>query len=306
MRLAFAILGRFAEAVLSLLVLACFTFFLLHLLPGSPFDQETHLNPEVRRTLMTQWGLMETPVHQLFTYFGNLLQGDLGISLVQDRPVLQMLWQGGAATFKISFYAVMMVFSLGFGIALMMQSRWKKLGILFDQLTVLMISLPSLFLGPLLIWIFAIRFDWLPVGLLNSPLSYLLPVLTLSLRPAAHVARILSQSLQGTLQLDYMRMAKAKGLSATQILVHHALKNSLLPLLGASAPLIMGLLSGSFLVEILFAIPGLGSLFVEALASRDVTLILGMTLFEGALLIFLSMLSDVATTVIDPRLRGRE
>lgn len=299
------VLQKFLEAAATLLGLIVLSFFLLKALPGGPFDDEASLHPQVRAHLEKAWALHESALTQMFSYVRSILSGDFGVSL-QDPSitVAQILGRGLSQTLSLNLLALVLIFVLGFSGALL--GSWKpgsRLESFMENLALALISLPSLFLGPLLIYVFGFYFGVLPVAFLESPAHYVLPVLTLSLRPSAYLTRILMTSLREARGSDYMRTAKAKGLTPLQALVRHALRNSLMPVLGYSAPLVVGLLSGSFMVEVLFAVPGLGTAFVESLGTRDYPVILGLTLFYGALLVATSMVLEGLQRWADPRLR---
>lgn len=298
---------RLLEAALTLFALIFLTFVLLRLLPGGPFDEESALHPLVREKLSQSWALDGSFFEQFFSYFMSVARGDLGWSLSDpSRSVGALIREGLMQTLSLNLLALILIFVLGSAVALAGSLRpGGRLDHFMNSVTIALISLPSLFLGPLLIWIFALQLDWLPVAFLESPWHYILPVLTLSLRPSAYLARLLSSSLKEAHGTDYMRTAKAKGLNPRQMLIHHALRNSLLPVLGYSGPLIVGLISGSFMVEVLFAVRGLGTAFVESLGHRDYPVVLGLTLFYGGLLIVVSLLLDVAMKMADPRLREK-
>lgn len=299
------LLSKVLEAAVTLLGLVLLTFVLLKALPGGPFDDEISLHPQVREAFVKSWAL-DKPTHvQIVAYVGSVLRGDFGVSL-QDPglSVAEVLRRGLSRTLGLNFIALAVIFVLGFSAALLGSarpgSRWES-GV--KNITLALVSLPSLFLGPFLIYVFSLWLGLLPVALLESPLHYILPVVTLSLRPAAYLARILMNALREARGADYMRTAKAKGLSAAQALRRHALRNSLMPVLGYSAPLVVGLLSGSFMVEVLFAVPGLGTAFVESLGTRDYPVILGLTIFYGVLLVTSSMIFEALQRIADPRLR---
>lgn len=298
-------LRRLAVAVLSLIALIGLTFLLLKNFPGGPFEEETPLNPLVRENLNRAWALDQSGPRQFLAYMRSLGEGTLGWSMAEPgRSVGSMVREGVGQTLWLNLIAIVVVLALGLALALWGASKPGAFRERFvDVTTVALTSLPGLFLGPLLIWVFAIRFDWLPVAFLDSPKSYVLPVLTLALRPAAAVARLLRTALDEALVTDYVRTARAKGLSGTQALLKHALRNSWLTLIGYGGPLVMGLVSGSFIVEILFAVKGLGSFFFEGIANRDVPVVLGLTLVYGAALIIISAVLDVLLLVVDPRLR---
>lgn len=296
---------KLIEITASLVVLAALSFLLLKLLPGGPFDDEAALNPIVKETLSAQWGLHESLLTQFYKYISSAFQGNLGQSMVHsDRTVAELIGQGVQSSFKLSLISLLFILVGAFGFTLAsvrFKDTWFEKCV--DQLMIAMLSLPSLFWGPLLIYLFGFYFNVLPVAFLSSPVHYILPVLTLSFRPLATLVRLLKTSINENLHLDYVRTAKAKGLGRWGILFHHVLRNSMIPFLSYAGPLMTSLLSGSFLVEMLFAIPGMGSQFINSLNDRDYTLIVGLTLFYGALLIVINSLMDVCMRLVDPRLR---
>lgn len=299
------LLKKIIEIVASLVVLAALSFLLLKLLPGGPFDEETALNPLVKETLAKQWGLQESVFSQLFHYLASAFRGDLGVSMIHpDRRIVDIIADGLSNTLGLSLVSLTFVIIGAFAITLIsIRYRGTWFETFVDQTMIAMLSLPSLFWGPLLIYIFGFYFNLLPVAFLTSPIHYILPVLTLSFRPLASLVRLLKTSVNENLHLDYVRTAQAKGVGPWGILINHVLRNSLIPFLSYAGFLITSLLSGSFLVEWLFAIPGLGSQFVNSLGDRDYTLIVGITIFYGALLILVNTLMDIFMLMADPRLR---
>jgi oligopeptide transport system permease protein len=296
---------KIIELVTSLAVLATFLFLLLKLLPGGPFDAERNLDPAVLESLNQSWGLHDSFLSQAFHYFISLLQGDLGVSMIRpQQTVFAVIQQGIANTLALNLIALVFVVVGSVGTALMiMRYRGGFFESLMDQILIIFVSLPSLFWGPFLIYIFAFYFDLLPVALLESPAAYVLPVITLSLRPFAILVRLLKTSLSDNIRQDYTRTAIAKGLSPWAVLVKHVLRNSSVAFLSYLGPLIVSLISGSFLVELLFAVPGLGTEFVSAINDRDYTVIAGITLFYGSLLLILNTIIDIGLKKIDPRLQ---
>lgn len=300
------IFSKILELAVSLWVLMTVSFMLLKILPGGPFQDDTSLHPLVRETLQNQWGLEQSSLTQYFSYLKSILTGGWGVSMIRpDFSVPQIIATGFSQTFSVSILSLFFVLVVGISLTLLALSRrgtWVEL--LVDQLALVCVSLPSLFLGPFLIFFFGFYLDLLPIAFLQSPWHYVLPVLTLSFRPLGSTIRLLKKSMEENSKQDYIKTAYAKGLSPLFILVQHVLRNSLIPFLAYLGPLAAGLLSGSFLVEILFSIPGLGSEFVQALNERDYTVILGMTLFYGIILIFANALCDILMKWADPRMRG--
>lgn len=283
------------------------TFFLLKMLPGGPFDDDVAMNPIVRENLNRSWNLESNSFSQALQYYSQALKGDFGVSMLRpEKSVASIIAQGLRNTLVLNVLGLVFVIIGSLGVSLLWaRFQNNKMSLIIEQVTIALLSLPSLFLGPLLIYIFVFYFDLLPVAFLSSPLHYILPLMTLCVRPFATLIRILMSSMKQNLNEDYVRTAKSKGLGKSAILYVHVLRNSMIPFLSYLGPLMVSIFSGSFLVEVLFAIPGLGIEFVNALNERDYTLISGMTLFYGFLLILVNSLIDVLITAVDPRLKER-
>ena len=296
---------KLIEIAASLIVLTTLMFFLLKALPGGPFVSDEKSHPLVFKTLENKWNLHGSLPSQYFSYFRSLLSGDLGPSMLSpDRSVGSIIGEGLSNTLLLNLIACLLVLVLAFLFSLLaMRYQGRIFEKVIDQGMIVLISLPGLFLGPFLIYLFGFYFDVLPIAFLTSPAHYVLPVLALSLRPTAYLVRILKTSLQENMHSDFARTATAKGLSPWAVLVKHVLRNSLIPVLSYAGPLIVSLISGSFLVEILFAIPGLGSDFVQALNDRDYTLITGLALFFASMLIIVNSILDIVMRWVDPRLQ---
>ncbi len=291
---------RLLQSFGSLLILIFIAFALLRFFPGSPLNQVESLNPEVVHQLRDSYKLDEGLWTQFITYTTQVLSGDLGWSMhFVGRSVQSLIWEFGQTSFFLGAMAFIsaFIFALGYSIV----TRYRRIETKSDFLLLFGLSIPSFALGPLLIWFFGFYLSVLPVALLEKPASYLLPVFLLSLKPALSLARVLSSSLDLTLRERYIQSARALGYSEWTVVTKWALKNSWIPLLAQSGHLFANLISGSFLVEVLFSIPGLGSHFVGSVLDRDWPLILGLSLFYGALLILSQLLTDLLSTKIDPR-----
>jgi len=299
------VVKKIFEMIASLVILAALTFFLLKALPGGPFDDETALNPLVKEKLISHWKIEDSWFQQATSYLVGLVQGDLGVSMIRpERTVGEIITQGLSNTLSLNALALAFIIVGAIALSLLavrFRDTWVERFV--DQSAIAFLSLPSLFWGPLLIYFFGFYWNLFPVAFLTSPSHYVLPLLTLSLRPMASLIRLLKNSLAQNFSQDYVRTARAKGVGTWSILWNHVLKNSLIPFLSYLGPLTVSLLSGSFLVEVLFAVPGLGTEFIAALNDRDYTLIMGLTLFYGVLLILINSLVDVLLKVADPRLR---
>lgn len=302
------LLRKLVETLTALLALVIVSFLFLHSMPGGPFDEEVSLNPAIKENLIRSWALDQPVTTQFWAYFKGLLGGDLGSSMIQTgKSVGEILSQGFSQTVALNLLAILASYTLAFMTTMITANNSHSLlGRGVGLVNILAISLPSLFLGPILIYFFGFYLNLLPTAFLASPAHYILPTLTLSIRPWAQLHMLLNNSLQETLQLDFIRTAKAKGLSRVQILVRHAYKNSLMPILSMSGPLIVGLISGSFLVEVLFSVPGLGQQFVESLNLRDYPVVMGLVLIYGSSMILLTNVFDVVALWADPRIRGQK
>ncbi|MBC7371895.1 MAG: ABC transporter permease [Bdellovibrionaceae bacterium] len=298
---------KIIETLLALFLLAFIAFAFLRALPGGPFDEETPMNPLVRESLQRYWSLDQPFFIQFLIYLKSIARGDFGSSMAQTgRTVVDVLAAGVAQTLALNAIAILTAYAGAFITSLLgtlKSGTW--IAQVIEILNVLAISMPSLFLGPILIYFFAFYLNLLPAAFLTTPEHYILPVMTLALRPWAQMNLLLTNSLRDNLRLDYVRTARAKGLSRMRVVLGHALKNSIMPILSLSGPLIVGLISGSFVVEILFAIPGLGQQFVESLNLRDYPVVMALVLCYGAGLILLTNVFDFLAHALDPRLTGQ-
>jgi oligopeptide transport system permease protein len=292
---------RFLQTLFSLWLLATITFFLMKVFPGSPFDDEIQLHPTVLEKVEKAYGLQENTIVQYFIFLKNLSLGQFGSSQVfLEKDAKEVILEHFPVTLSLAVLSFITSFLIGTFIAL--SSFYSRLTEKFyDSLTLILVSIPIVLAGPALIYFFGIYLQWLPVALLEEGKSYILPVLIISLRPISSIARILKNSLQESLSADYSRTLRSFGFSQNYILFKSAFKNSLIPLLAYLGPLCAGLLAGSTVVEILFAIPGLGTQFVEAALNRDASMVLGLTVFYGFFIYIFQWLVDLLILVVDPR-----
>ena len=300
------VLFKIIELAGSLIILIAASFLLLKLLPGGPFHDDTALHPLVRQNLLMQWQIDQSWYEQFFSYLKALLKGDWGVSMTRpDQKVSSLIGAGVYQTLSLGVISLVVTIIGSFALSITtLRYRESRVEALIDQFVLAAISLPSLFWGPFLIFFFGFYLNWLPIAFLQTPASFILPVLTLCFRPLGTMTRILKRSLEENILEDYVRTAEAKGLEPSRILIYHVLRNSLIPFLAYLGPLTAGLFSGSFLVEILYSIPGLGSEFAQALSERDYTVILGLTLFYGILLVVINGICDIVMKWSDPRIKG--
>ena len=302
------ILRRLATAIPVLLAVITLTFFMVHSAPGGPFDEEKAVSPEVLIKLNEKYNLDEPLMVQYFDYLGNVLQGDFGPSFrYPSRSVTELISIGLPITFELALYAILFALMLGI-IAGVISSLRPNTAYDYIPMTVAMagICVPSIILGPSLTLIFGIWLNWLPVtGWGDIPGDKILPTITLGTAYAAYCARLTRGGMLEVLNQDFIRTARAKGLSEFRVVVVHALRGGLTPVIAFLGPAMAGLLAGSFVVETIFGIPGLGRFYVEAAFNRDYTMILGTSIFFSCLIIAFNLLSDLVAASLNPRLRDQ-
>ena len=301
------ILKRIAIAIPVILVVASITFFLVRMAPGGPFDAEKVVPPQVMKNLNAVYNLDAPLIIQYKDYMLNLIQGDFGPSFrYPGRSVTEMIFTGLPVTLELAFYAILIAMVIG-GVAGVIAAVKRNTLFDFIPMTIAMIGIcmPTFLLGPLLVLFFGIHLELLPVSGWNSLVGdKILPSITLGAAYAAYIARLSRGGMLETLGQDYIRTARAKGLPEYQVILRHALQGGLVPVVSFLGPAIAGLIGGSFVVETIFQIPGLGRFYVEAAFNRDYTMILGTTIFFSAFIIFFNLLSDIAVLMMNPRARS--
>jgi len=298
---------RLLGAVPTLLVIVTLAFLLLHAAPGGPFDSEKRLMPEIQRSIEAKYHLDEPLWRQYLRYLDDLAHGDLGPSFqYRNTSVNQIIAGGFPVDLTIGLSAIAVALLVGIPIGL--NAAWRR-HTLWDRipmaLAVAGISVPVFVIAPLLVLIFAVQLHWLPAGdwVRGSPSHLLLPVLALAFPYIAYVARIVRGSALEVLNTGYIRTARAKGLPAYRILVHHALRPSLVAVVSFLGPTTAGVITISIVVETVFGLPGIGRFFVTGALNRDYTLVLGITILYGTLIILFNLLADLCYAWIDPRVR---
>jgi len=296
-------LRRLLLGIPVLIVVATLTFLIMHIVPGGPFDSEKILPPEIIANIEAKYHLNEPVEIQYFLYLKQLMQGDLGPSYKYiGRDVSDILRDTFPVSFTLGMCAVLVV--LGFGVpAGVISAYWKNS--LLDRSILLFaaigISVPSFVLGAVLIWIFSHKWHVLPPALWEGPKYMILPALALGSGFAGYIARLTRTTLLDVLSSDYIRTARAKGLSEFKILLRHVLKNSIYPIVSVMGPLIAGLVTGSFVIEFIFSIPGMGRFFITAVTNRDYPLIMGVTLVYAVLIVIANIIVDMVYGWLDPR-----
>lgn len=300
------IVKRILQSVPVFLVVITATFFMVRAAPGGPFDQERSVSPAVMQSLNARYNL-DAPLWQQYTdYLGNLLQGDFGPSFrFANRSVNEIIAAGFPVSLELAFYALIISLVIGLLAGVIASLRPNTPQDYIPMSTAMAgICLPNFVLGPLLILFFGIWLEWVPVsGWGSTPGDKILPALTLGSTYAAYIARITRGSMLEVLSQDYIRTARAKGLSTFRIIILHASRGGVAPVISFLGPALAGLLTGSFVVETIFQIPGLGRFYVEAAFNRDYTMILGCTIFFAGIIILCNLMADILLVWLNPRLR---
>ena len=295
---------RLLMGLVSLFALITVTFFLTRLMPGNPFDI-SNVNQAVQDRIMSYYGL-DQPVHVQFgMYLKNLSHGDLGISYKKvGTTVNQLIMQEAPYTIQIGLIAFIIALILGtvLGIAMAVTRKEGVRGSLMF-LTVLGISIPNYVLALLLMLVCGVTLKWFPVVGLGSWKHYILPVTAMTVYPLAQISKLVKSSYSEAMHQDYVIMARAKGISKVRISFVHILKNAMIPVITISGPMVAFLLTGSFVVENIFTIPGIGREFVNSVSNRDYTVIMGLTIFLGIILVLCNLISDIICALVDPRIK---
>lgn len=297
---------RVAVGVMALMTIATATFFLMHAVPGDPLMQEKEIPEAVRRNLMAHYGLDKPLMTQYAIYMRRMfLEGDFGISFKQaNRPVNTIIREHfpKSALLGVMALAFGIAFGVMFGlIAGLNRNRWPDFVSMI--LAVLGLSIPSFVLAYLLQYLFALKLGWFDVAGWGSASQLVLPSVSLGMIVMASQSRLMRSSMLEVLQQDYIRTARAKGLSRAQIVLRHQIRNAILPVFVYAGPLFAAITTGSFVIETIFGIPGLGQFFVNSVRELDYTVIMGLTVFYAGFYIFCLLIIDLMYSLIDPRIR---
>jgi oligopeptide transport system permease protein len=300
------IASRLIQAIPVLLVVISVTFLLIHSAPGGPFSDEKAVPPEVARALEAQYNLDQPLWQQYVSYLSDVVRGDFGPSFkYSGRTVNELIAAGLPVTAELALYAMLVALFIGISAGVFAAIRPNTLQDYIPMSAAMLgICMPSFLLGPILILVFGIQLEWLPIsGWGDIPGDKILPAITLGTGYAAYIARLSRGGMLEVLSQDYIRTARAKGLSERLIIFKHALRGGLIPVIAFLGPAFAGLLGGSFVVETIFQIPGLGRFYVTSAFNRDYTMILGMTIFFAGLIIVFNLLSDLLALWLNPKLR---
>ena len=297
---------RLLIAVPVLICVYTLTFFLVRAAPGGPFDEERIAPPSVMEALEKRYNLNDPLWKQYLDYGGKALQGDLGPSFrYPSRRVSEIIVDGLWVTAELGLWALLLALVVGVAAGVLAAVRpYTAFDYVPMSMAMIGVCLPSFLLGPLLALIFGIWLEWLPVsGWGVLPGDKVLPILTMSSVYIAYIARLTRGGMLEVLSMDYVRTARAKGVPEARVVLVHALRGGIVPVVAFLGPAIAGILAGSFVVETVFSIPGIGRYYVQAAFNRDYTLVMGMTLFLSTLIIVFNLLSDILAAWLDPRSR---
>ena len=303
-KLFYYVLKRILLAVLTIWIVITVTFFVMHAVPGGPFVGEKAISKEAQAALEAKYGLDKPLTEQYATYLKDIVtRFDFGPSLKQrGRMVIDIILDGMRTSAKLGLIAAAFAAVLGIVLGAMAAIRRNTL---LDKIimvvTTAFVSMPSFIMGSFLLIVFSVKLGWLPAnGAAQGGL--VLPVITLSLYPMSYITRLTRSSMLDVLGQDYIRTARAKGVSRRRIIFGHALKNSLIPVITYFGPMLAFIVTGSMVVEQIFAVPGIGRQFVSSITNRDYTMIMGTTIFLASLIVVMNLVSDLLYKVVDPRI----
>jgi len=297
---------RLLHALPTLWLVATLTFILLRLAPGGPFDSEKQVHPTVRAQIEAHYGLDQPIYRQYLRFIGNLLQGDLGPSYKYEGwNVQEIIAQSAPVSLELGALALVVAIVVGMPLGVLASLRHHRPAeSILMGIAMLGICLPAFVLGPLLLLVFSSSLDWFnPLGW-NYPSDRVLPAFTLGLFYAAYIARLARSGMLDVMQHEYIRTARAKGLKESVIVCRHTLRTALYPVVAYIGPAVAGLISGSFVVETIFFIPGLGQFFVNSAFNRDYSMVVGTALFYALLIILFNLLVDIIQMWMNPRTRN--
>ena len=300
----FYVLKRIGLAILTIWVVITITFFVMHAVPGGPFVGEKATTPAVQAAMEAKYGLDKPVLEQYFTYLGDIvLRFDFGPSLKQrGRQVIDIIADGMKVSAKLGLIAAFGALVVGIVLgAVAALRRNKVIDKVIMVITTAFVSMPSFIAGALLLTIFAVSLHLLPANGAQKN-GLILPVVTLALYPMAYITRLTRSSMLDVLGQDYIRTARAKGVPGFKVIFGHALKNSLIPVITYFGPMLAYIVTGSIVVEQIFAVPGIGRAFVNSITNRDYPLIMGTTIVLAALIVIMNLVSDILYKVVDPRI----
>lgn len=296
--------NRLISSLITLWLIITLTFILMHAIPGGPFTAEKQLPPEIIKNINARYHLDDPLIKQYLDYLKNVVRFDLGPSFkYPSRTVNDIIRDWFPISAILGIVAILVAIGIGIPagiVSALHQNKWPDSLMMF--LAIIGVSMPSFVMATLLQYFFAYKLRWLPPALWGTPSQLVLPVISLAAFPMAFVARLTRSSMLEVLAMDYIRTARSKGLNQVRVVWRHVLKNALIPTITVLGPLTATLLTGTFVIEKIFAIPGLGRHFVTSIYNRDYTVILGVTLFYAAVVLLMSLIVDIIYAIIDPRI----
>ena len=299
------ILKRAGMGVLTIFALATITFFLIKIVPGGPFDLSAEISDAARANLEEKYGTNLSLPDQYVNYLGKLIHGDLGESLkYTGTSVNELIGRGIGVTSSLAVCSFLLAVIVGtiLGVFSALHPR-KLIDNVAMSISTIGICVPNYVLAIMLMYVFGLKLGWFPIVGLTGASSYVLPTIALALNPIANIARLVRSSMIDALNQDYMVAARSKGLKMRKIVVVHALKNALLPVVTYLGPLVAYLMTGSFVIENMFTISGVGKIFATSIINRDYTAVVGMTVFFGVIIVAAGLIVDILYTLIDPRVK---
>ena len=299
------ILKRAIMSLITACLVATLTFCVMNMVPGGPFLAEKAVTPQAQAAMEAKYGLDKPLFQQYTTYMTGLLKGDFGLSIKKrGRTVSQIIGTKFPVSAKVGALALVLAVCTGIPLgAIAAFNRGKFIDNLLVVLSTAGIAIPSFLSSTILIYVFTTKLNWLPSLGLKDAKSYIMPVMALALYPSFYMARLMRSSMLDVMGQDYMRTAKAKGVTTFKAIFKHALRNAILPVITYLGPLLAALMTGSFIIEKIFNIPGLGSEFVSSITSRDYPMIMGTTIFLAVFIIIMNLFVDIAYAIVDPRIK---
>lgn len=296
---------RFCMMIVALFFIILLTFLIMHSVPGGPFTSNKNVSAEVEAALNAKYNLDAPLYEQFFDYLGGVVRGDFGPSYqYRGKSVNDFIRNGFPVSAKLGVVTIIFVLltAIPMGIlAAVKNGKWQDMAIM--AVATIGVTIPSFVIASVLIYIFSFRLNWLPTYGVDTWKGYILPVIALGGYSISYIARLMRSSLLEVMGQDYIRTARAKGLSETKVILRHAMRNALIPVVTVLGPTIAGLLTGSFVIEKIFAIPGLGVHFVNSVSQRDYTTIMGVTIFYATFLMAMIFIVDIFYCLIDPRIK---
>ena len=296
---------RLGYAILTIFLISVITFTLMNLIPGGPFLSEKAVTPATQAALEEKYGLNVSKPEQYINYMSGLLQGDLGVSLKQKgRTANDIIFSTFPVSARLGGISILVALVVGVSlgsVAAMCRGKWG------DQLIMVVstlgIAVPSFVVATTLMKVFGVELKWLPTMGLSTPIHYILPVFTLAFYPMAYITRLMRSSMLDALNQDYIRTARAKGVSKFKMLFKHALRNAIIPIITYAGPLLAFTVSGSFVVEKIYNIPGLGREFINCITGRDYPMVMSTTIFLATFLVLMNVIVDILYKIVDPRIK---